>query len=675
MSDTYAPWLNLGDKIRSRTNALGIVEHAGIPPEMSFVQWCESLAADGLKVDGIPFTLDDRPALRPLYEAVPTTIDEARRKTVVLMKAAQMGATTWQMLAVIYMTLKFAPVVIGAFVPDQATAGDISERRFMRIVRTIPEAYQRLITRVAPDGSLLKVGEGNILTRIMQESAVLFLWTSGKLTTESRPMDVVTYDEVQGMSLEDIDKVYERMSASRVRFRMMLSTSNVPEMDIDFWYKLGSRHAWHTHCPHCGAENDLSQHWPDCCVYNLGQIADAPVLEWVYVCPDCAGWLEDTQRGHYIAAEPSASIQSWHISQIQSPMITARDMAEAWNRAVTGDQRKTFYNRKLGLPYIDKEQLPVTMADCLACVQDGLAIGLTWQHGGSDTYMGVDQMGGYNAVIIKRRLPDNRQAVVHAEAIFDIDPFRRCGELMREYGVALCCVEQLPNVNDARRFANEFRGRVYLAWYSGPDTDMYTWGDLATRSDRKTAEEDRTRFTVAMQQYKAMQASLFRVKNRHCLFPDPALLEQEVVDKGERKRINLVRDWVFGHFCKTALVVEQDEETRKPKAKVVKMGIDPHFSFANMLCDTAWSRIHGASSFIMPQGAPHFDPPKTDPAKQMEKDMPGIPRHVLAMVDEQPQSTCGRCANASPDGRRCELRLLAIAPSDASCELYEPRGS
>jgi hypothetical protein len=675
VSDTFAPWLNLGEKIRTRIGTTGASELTSIPEDLTFLQWCNGLAASGLKVDGIPFTLDDRPSLRPLYEAVPTTVEEARRQTLVLMKAAQMGATTWQMLAVVYMTLKFSPVVIGAFLPDQATAGDISERRFMRIVRTIPEAYQRLITRVAPDGSLLKVGEGNILTRIMQESAVLFLWTSGKLTTESRPMDVVTYDEVQGMSLEEIDRVYERMSASRIRFRLMLSTSNVPEMDIDFWYKHGTRSAWHVECQHCNAMSDLSQFWPECCVYNLGQIADAPMLDWVYVCPECASWIQDTQRGRYIAANPDASVKSWHVSQIQSPMITARDMAEAWNRAVTGDQRKTFYNRKLGLPYIDKEQLPVTMADCLACVQDGLALGLTWQQGGSDTYMGVDQMGGYNAVIIKRRLPDNRQAVVHVEAVFDINPFERCGQLMRDFGVSMCCVEQLPNVNDARRFANEFRGRVYLGWYSGADTDMYTWGDMATRSDRKTSEEDRTRFTVALQQYKAMQASLFRIKNRHCLFPDPALLEQEVIERGERKRINLVRDWVFGHFCKTALVVEQDEETRKPKPKVVKLGIDPHFSFANMLCDTAWARIHGASSFIMPQGLEGFDPPKTPAAQQMERDMPGLPRNVLAMVDAQPPSTCGRCMNASADGRRCELRLLGISSSDASCDLYEPRKS
>lgn len=203
---------------------------------------------------------------------------------------------------------------------------------------------------------------------------------------------------------------------------------------------------------------------------------------------------------------------------------------------------------------------------------------------------------------------------------------------------------------------------------------MLTWGDVASRSDRKTVEEDRTRYTVSLQQYKAMQSSLFRIRNRHCLFPDPALLEQEVIERGERKRINITRDWVFHHFTKTGLVVEQDEETRTPKPKVVKLGIDPHFSFANMLCDAGWARNHGSSSFITPMGVGGgYDPPTTDRAKQVDEAMPGLPRHVIGMLDETPEGTCGRCLNASKDGMRCEMRLLAIYPTMPSCDIYEPR--
>jgi hypothetical protein len=409
----------------------------------------------------------------------------------------------------------------------------------------------------------------------------------------------------------------------------------------------------------------------------------APINEFVYVCPVCQGWIEDTELGRFVAANPTASIESYHISQIVSPTIVPRDLMEASNRALTGDQRKTFFNRKLGKPYIDKDQLPVTMADCLACVEEGKKVGLVWEKWARDTYMGVDQMGGFNAVIIKRRLPDGRQAVIHVEAVFDIDPFARCSELMRQYGVTLCVVEQLPNVNDARRFANEFRGRVFLAGYADLRDDMIVWGDDLSKSDRRTTQEDRMRYTVTLQQYKMMQAALYRIRNRHCLFPDPGDLEQDVIDRGEKRRIAILRDWVFLHFTKTALVVETDEQTRKSKAKVLKVGLDPHFAFANMLCDVAWARNHGTSTIILPEnpamGAPKANPDVMREIDKIEQAMPGLPKPVVGMLIDRPPGTCARCTSylrnvdgTLPPNGMCEMRTLIVQARDPNCPLYDP---
>lgn len=643
-----------------------------------FVPWVERLASRGLKIDGIDFDLKSRTVLREIYLAMPNTPEEAQRSTIVLMKSAQMGASVLGFLHALYMCVAWEPVVIGMFLPDQATALDISQRRFLRVIRAVPDLHRRLTTRVLPDGSVINIGEQNVLTRIIGESHVLFGWVSSATATESRQMDAEIVDEVQQISLEELDRIYERMSASRIRFRFMLSTANMPDADIARWWGLGSMKSWFSYCAACGEETDLAQHFPACVVMNGGQMEGAP-LDYVYCCPACAAWLPDPAVGAFRAANPGASIESFHISQIVSSTITARDMIEAYNRAVTGDQRKTLWNRKLGLPYIDKEQLPVSMADCLACAEEGARIGLVWETSSSsgDVYLGCDQMAGWCAIIIKKRLPDGRQAVIHCEAIFaiDSDPFIRVDELMRQYNVSIAVVEQLPNANDARRFCARWRGRAYMvSAYTGAGSDMISWGDApGVRNDLKTAEEDRSRFSVGVQQYKMMQSSLFRIRNKYCLFPS-AELEQTVLDHGEWKRINLVRDWVFMHYTKTGLVVEQDEFTRKPKPKVIKVGgIDGHFAFATMLCDVGWTRVHGASQFIMPQGPGEYDPPKTDVAQRVEREMPGLPRRVIAMLDDTPEGSCGRCLNASKDGKQCTLRLLAIAPTDASCSLYEPR--
>jgi hypothetical protein len=44
-----------------------------------------------MKIDGKPFTLDNRKALIPIYEAIPTTRREAEGKLRAVWKATQLG--------------------------------------------------------------------------------------------------------------------------------------------------------------------------------------------------------------------------------------------------------------------------------------------------------------------------------------------------------------------------------------------------------------------------------------------------------------------------------------------------------------------------------------------------------------------------------------------------------
>jgi len=527
-----------------------------IPAAMTFREWCEGLAARGMLVDRKPFSLTDRPALVPIYDAIPSTTAEASGRMVVIQKATQLGLTVWETLADLYMARKWRPVNIGLFLPDQNTAAFKSERRFMPIVRSTPELYRELTHRLE-EGKDRHIGEGNVLTREFANSLLMFLWTTGKVSTESRPMDVVSLDEVQEMTLDQIDKARARMGDSEVAFTLMLSTANMPDLDINFWYKEGTQEVWHTECPHCGAFSDLSDPtgtFPAKSIgYNTGQIAGAPLDEYVWTCPVCGGWIEDPQRGRYIAQNPNAD------------------------------------------PKIRSFLLP--------------------------------------------RAVHVRQALDHAH---------HHAVLLHELAAAV---------------------EGFLASYADLRDDAMVWGDDLSRSDRKTAEEDRTRYTITLNQYRCMQTTLHRVRDRMCLFPDPDRLEQDVIDNGQTRRIPILRDWVFHHFTKTALVVEQDEATRKPRPKVLKVGIDPYFSFAAMLCDVAWARAHGTSSIYLPQRAPEIM--ESDPVTRLEKTMPGLPRDIIGYMTQAPEGTCGRCY--SYKGGRCTDREFAFGATDPGCPLYVER--
>lgn len=677
-----------GTKIEVDSRRVGAISEG-----VTFRQWCEDLAAPrpdpitgemkpGLLVDGKPFTLDNRPAMAWLYDQIPSTREEAFRHTLVLMKCTQVGFTVMEMLATIYLGLKFQPCTIGMFLPDIALAEGKSVERFMPIVRTVPEAHA-MMTMDAADGSGRKNGEGNVRRRRIGEALFLFAWTSGKASTESFPMDFLTFDEVQEMSLAQMEKTRERLSASAFRYNLMGSTANWPDSDIHFWFKQGTQHRFHTKCPECGVSKPLDDYFPTCIAWDPeheDELTKRPGA-YRYVC-EAGHWIDDPQDGEWIPDNPDAWIVSAHFPQMLSPTISPGEIMEKF---VHSTDKKNFYNRVLGKPWLDPSQIPVTLEHMANCVAEGKKAGVVWKRRARGTFMGIDQMGNLNVVVIKERLPDGRQAVIHLEEIYSEDPFGRCDELMADYGVSVCVVEINPNFNDAHKFANRFPGRVFLCNGFGelPD-DMVKWGDAPKLdvSERRTDDESRTRYTVKADQFKCMQTSFgrFTAKVPTCLFPDPKELEQEVLEKGIKQRA-LVAPRAFDHFTKTALVVEKvrdaagkEATTNKYKRVVRKIKIDPHFSYANQLCDVAWSRAHGTATFIFPEGGSVIED-RRNLAEKM--DMHGLPNEVVRHFDQLPPGEiCGRCTACpmGPDGPPerffCEERQFDTGSKDPGCPMF-----
>lgn len=652
-------------------------EQRAVRPGESFLQWCERLEQSGLKVDGKPFTLSDRPAMRFIYELIPSTVEEAFSRTDVIMKCTQVGFTVFEMLAMIYMALRFSPAKIGMFMPSQMLATGKSSERFMPIVRTIPDVYALMTDKQA---SGTRGGEGNVLIRNMGQSRFHFLWTTGKTATESFPMDVLSFDEVQEMAIADMEKTRERLSASAMRYTLMGSTANWPDADIHWWYKKGTQHQFHTLCPHCSTYQVLDENFPQCIGYDekaprlINRGFEVALGEYRYRCHSCGGWLDDPQAGMWVAKDPDADIRSVHFPQFLSPTISPRDIIEAYHNA---DDMKNFFNRKLGKPYTDPSQVPVNLEMLNECAADGIAAGLQWKRNARGTFMGLDQMGSFIVAIIKERMPDGRQATIHLEYIYiaptkedpEASPWRRCDELMDAYGVQCCVVETLPNYDSAKSFARRHDGKVFLAGYGNMEGDMIRWGDTPRpdSSDRRTTDEARDKFTVTLDQYKCMQVSMGRFQKKTCLFPDPDGLVQEVLEKGKREMRPVCKDLAFFHFTRTALVAEKDEEEKKFKRRVVKVGIDPHTSYANMLCDVAWARAYGTNTFILPDTS---KPETPSVQKVLEEYSPTLHESIQEVL-AAPTTTCGRCISFS-GGRCAERDGILVKERDHGCTLFLP---
>jgi hypothetical protein len=265
-------------------------------------------------------------------------------------------------------------------------------------------------------------------------------------------------------------------------------------------------------------------------------------------------------------------------------------------------------------------------------------------------------------------------AIVHAEEIYSDDPFARCSELIVQYGVKVCVCETLPNYNDAHRFANRHKGIVFLASYATIQDSSLRWGDaVPSKAERKTDEEEQDRYTVTLDQYKSMQVALARITAHVCVFPDPKGLLQELTDDGDNgirgtKQLGPILERVFKHFTRTALIVEQDDEEKKFRRKVVKVGIDPHFSYAFMLMNVAWARAHGGTAFLFP------DADEGD-GKVMISDSAQAQSPVLnKLIQEKQQITqerCGGCARFDFDRKFCNELQAIVMPDAHACVMFE----
>lgn len=223
-------------------------------------------------------------------------------------------------------------------------------------------------------------------------------------------------------------------------------------------------------------------------------------------------------------AQPGVQDQELPLSQVLSPTVTPREMLEAWGRADTADRRQNFFCRKLGTPFADPSQVPVSLEVLRRCAEEGQRLGVTWKRRASGTVAGVDQMGGFAVCTVAERLADGRMAIVHVEAIHALDPWSRLDEIMRDYGVRICVLEQLPNIDPARQFARRHEGRVFLITSYGDLEDMVRWNDaVVSRSDRHTLQAD---------QYRVLSWAFARLAERYIVFPDPLGLLQEVREGG-----------------------------------------------------------------------------------------------------------------------------------------------
>jgi hypothetical protein len=526
------------------------------------------------QIDRHAFDWDQHRYLLPLYAAFcldPHTTDHL---TITLIKGAQIGASVWAMLGLIFLAVKFPGRKNGYFLPDQTMSYLFSGDRFKPMVQSNP-----IIGQMLGDAST-----DNMRLRMIGQSSIFFSYMGGTTSTESLPLLGIYFDEVRRMAMTDVSLAEQRISHSEYPVNIKLSTAGYPGTDIDYYYSLTTQQEWHTTCQ-CPDGVVLADLWPECLGFHGEEV--------FYRCPRCSTVIDNPQDGRYIAHAPLKDTLGFRIPQTLS-LAPLHRPAALWARYTNPkEDRGEFYRSVLGRPYVDPEAVLVTEDDLIACENTDLH----WETDGVNCALGLDQMGGWNDVVILKHGRGGKFRLVHLERIEGDDPWAdgRLDGLMRRYDVSHACVDLNPNYNESLRFCKRWYARAHLVTYSSTDrADMFAWRDRRRPKDQIANEPDvKFKYVVTLQRYKALDYALGLFRERLIEMPHRRGLIQTCRDEHGVTRPVFMAEELFWEHMKRMVrqkhVLDEDQLTYK--MQMVKVGSDPHYAFSFCYAVAAASRL------------------------------------------------------------------------------------
>lgn len=667
----------------------------------SFHDWA---VGGGFIADREPLNFTLWRFLEPVYRAIP---DNPRDLDLTFQCASQTGKSVLLMLLTLWLGLRVR--MQGTyFLPTQTKARKFSTDRFIRMVRDNKRIHAMMGD---PNSPRLRrvIDEGAVHTRRIGWSIIAFSFMEGKVSTEGDPLDMLVFDEVQRMQLSLVETAQERVAASMLRVLARGSTANHEDADINYFYKRSTQQEFFTACA-CSDGVNLAAAWdpeagPLCIDRGNGSTPSVPRNPF-YVCPRCKTMLGPgggpelehgmrVQEGHYIELNPGARgvygrpAIGFQWPQLLSPRQSAISIQSKWDERI---DTKNFYNRVLGRPYTDPKTQPVTEAHCRAAQRDHLRWGPIAPREADGIFMGIDQMGFDNRAVIAARV-GGAMRYLWLEVIQDANPWRRCGELMREFRPRVCAVEKNPNFNEAHRFANDFDGRVFLVDYGELENELVIWGDRPRDkvTVRETDDEARTKWTAKVDQYSMMSWALGRWAHGEVETP---------LAHGPRQRVKTAQGWQVLDLCekmfwlhlqRVALVttpIQGRERERRMRRHVEKIGIDPHFAYANMLMCVAWVRAYGSDRFLidvqtgdaaMGQGKPpssYGEQLRRITGRVLGETAPLLSLERGAAGEGTEPPMCGNCVNLEQKAGRahCAVKNMYVTPQLEACaQHYQPR--
>lgn len=326
------------------------------PPKLTLSEWADKYRILNAKASAVPgpWKTDNAPWLREIMDAM----SNPRIHKVVAMGCAQFGKTDGLILNTAAYNMHYSPAPMMIMEPTIEMAEALSKDRLTPMIEDSPELRKLVVGKTRNSGN-------TILKKDFPGGAITLVGANSPASLRSRPVKILLADEVDaypasaGKEGDPLLLAEKRLTTFWDYKVCMVSTpTDESTSRIKGEFLGGTQKEWCLPCPECGEYQPMI--WANLHGPNGGEFDKTNTGALTYICEKCGcvgtewQWRAQRAKGKYIAANPGADYESYHVNTIGAGFGPWKNMVDKFlqanEEAKAGDiqQLKVWTNTELG---------------------------------------------------------------------------------------------------------------------------------------------------------------------------------------------------------------------------------------------------------------------------------------------------------------------------------------
>lgn len=431
-----------------------------------------------------PYSFDRHPWAKEMHDS--------QFESNVGQKSAQMGFTEVGLNKAFY-AIDIEKISVLYVLPNtKPDASDFSSTRF-DVALELSEHLQSMFSNVQNVG-LKRAGAASLYIR----------GSNSRPQLKSIPAGLIVFDELEEMDQDNVPLAMERMSGQIKRQDWKISTPQIPNYGINFYFNKSTQDEFYFKCPSC--DQYINLHFdPEGKEQNnlmiTGENENDPNLINSYLfCHKCKNKLKHEDKiifekdGIWKATYEGRDTRGFYISQLngmnqpQSPPVIAKKYLASLHN-VGAEQE--FWNSNIGKAKVPKDA-QITDEHIQQCITNQRQV--DFRPNDNIITMGIDVGKVIHIVVndweITKRIGNDVNTYAYCRNLMHktVYKFEELDQVMLAFKPNFCVIDSQPERSEARKFANRFFGRVricsYLSGVSGRQMTQGSDEELSVNVDR-----------------------------------------------------------------------------------------------------------------------------------------------------------------------------------------------